>query len=191
MWPWEHLAVGYVLVSLLWRLRGRRPGALATVAVAFGTQFPDLVDKPLAWVFDVFGSGIAAGHSLLVALPLCGLLVALAAPTRYAGVAAAFVVGYLSHIPGDAIYPIFYGGDLRWKSFFWPLITNPDAGSVDLLARVTELLGKTSTLATSPEGATYIAFELLLLLTALALWALDGAPGLPLPRRDQPRLGGR
>lgn len=191
MWPWEHLAVGYVLVSLLWRLRGERPDLLAAFAVAFGTQFPDLVDKPLAWAFNVLDSGLAAGHSLLIAIPLCTVLVAVAHYTGYTRAALAFAVGYLSHIPGDAVHPMLFGEPFRWKVFFWPISSGAGEGSVDFLARVVELFTKTSSLALGPEGGTYIAFELLLLLTAFALWALDGAPGLPRPKPDQPRLGGR
>ena len=48
MWPWEHLAIGYLAYSLLGRLAWRRPPTVGTaITVAFGTQFPDLVDKPL------------------------------------------------------------------------------------------------------------------------------------------------
>ena len=48
MWPWEHLTIGYLAYSLLSRLAWRRPPTVGTaITVAFGTQFPDLVDKPL------------------------------------------------------------------------------------------------------------------------------------------------
>ena len=191
MWPWEHLAVGYVLVSLLWRLGGKRPDLPAALAVAFGTQFPDLVDKPLAWHFDVLDSGLAVGHSLLVLVPLCTLLVVVAYRVGYTHAAVAFTVGYLSHIAGDAVHPMLFGEPFRWTVFFWPLSSGAGEGSVELLPRIIELFTKTSSLATGPRGSTYIAFELLLLLTALALWALDGAPGLPQFRPNQPRLGGR
>ena len=48
MWPWEHLAISYLAYSLLGRLAWRRPRPLREPpSVTFGTQFPDLVDKPL------------------------------------------------------------------------------------------------------------------------------------------------
>ena len=48
MWTWEHLAIGYLAYSLLSQLAWRRPPTVgAAITVAFGTQFPDLVDKPL------------------------------------------------------------------------------------------------------------------------------------------------
>ena len=75
MWPWEHAAVGYLLLSLGSRASGRGPPSTpAVLALLFGTQLPDLVDKPLSWEFDLFPSGYAVGHSALVAVPV-GLLV--------------------------------------------------------------------------------------------------------------------
>ena len=65
MWPWGHLAVGYLVYSGLSRWRfGRLPGSVATLAVALGTQLPDLVDKPLAWTVNVLASGRSLAHSL-------------------------------------------------------------------------------------------------------------------------------
>ena len=50
MWPWGHLGVAYLLYSLYSRGRFRRPPRPEpTLAVVFGSQFADLVDKPLAW----------------------------------------------------------------------------------------------------------------------------------------------
>lgn len=58
MWPWGHAAIGYLLFSMDTRLRyGRRPGGPATILLFFGTQFPDLVDKPLAWTLPLLPSG--------------------------------------------------------------------------------------------------------------------------------------
>jgi hypothetical protein len=57
MWPWEHLAVGYLLYSVSCVLWGRYPTRIGVAALAFGTQFPDLVDKPLGWWLGVLPSG--------------------------------------------------------------------------------------------------------------------------------------
>ncbi|MFC6964015.1 hypothetical protein ACFQL7_23110 [Halocatena marina] len=54
MWPWSHAAVGYLCYSIGTRLVGRRPTTGPTVAVLFGALLPDLVDKPLSWVFGQF-----------------------------------------------------------------------------------------------------------------------------------------
>lgn len=77
MWPWGHLAVGYLLYSAAVRLRtGRPPRAAAVVLLLAGTQLPDVVDKPLAWVYHVVPQGYAVGHSVFVAVPV-GLVAAL------------------------------------------------------------------------------------------------------------------
>ena len=50
--PWGHLAIGYLCLSLAIRARWRvPPQGPAVIAVAIGTQLPDLIDKPLAWTF--------------------------------------------------------------------------------------------------------------------------------------------
>ena len=50
MWPWGHLAVAYLCYVLSIKLRGDGEQTLLTlVAVAVGSQFPDLIDKPFAW----------------------------------------------------------------------------------------------------------------------------------------------
>jgi len=50
MWPWEHLAFAYVLVSGYYRLAWRsRPTDAAAIVIAVGAVLPDLIDKPLAW----------------------------------------------------------------------------------------------------------------------------------------------
>ena len=63
MWPWDHLAFGYVWYTLASRgWDGRPPSNAAAIALAVGTQFPDLVDKPLAWWLDVLPAGRSLGH---------------------------------------------------------------------------------------------------------------------------------
>jgi len=71
MWPWGHLAVGYVAFSVFVRFRlGRQPSGHAALALAVATQLPDLIDKPLAWQFGLLSSGISVAHSILVGVPL-------------------------------------------------------------------------------------------------------------------------
>ena len=62
MWPWEHLAFGYLLWSLWLRARGRSlPGDWEALVLVFATQLPDLVDKPLAWQLGVLPGGRSLG----------------------------------------------------------------------------------------------------------------------------------
>lgn len=110
MFPWEHAAVGYILVSLWARVTGRRLDGWAALAVLVGTQFPDLVDKPLAWSFGVLPSGISMAHSILVSVPVSIVVVAVARRYGAATVGVAFALGYLSHIPADLLFNGFSSG---------------------------------------------------------------------------------
>ncbi|MFC6724741.1 metal-dependent hydrolase, partial [Halobium palmae] len=71
MWPWEHVAVGYIAYSLLSRTPvARRPGRRESVAVVLGALGPDLIDKPLSWGLGLFADGYSMGHSVFFAVPL-------------------------------------------------------------------------------------------------------------------------
>lgn len=194
MWPWEHLAVGYVLASLLWRARGRVPDGPTALAVAVGTQFPDLVDKPLAWGVSVLERGISVAHSVLVAVPVCLLVVLLA--RRYGDgndqrIAAGFALGYLSHIPADAVYPVLYGDGLRVDSFLWPIAAPPGDPKGGFVAKIPEFLAQSLALVTGPRGALFLVLEALLVGTALVFWVRDGVPGVPRFRSDRPQPSDR
>jgi len=65
MWPWGHAAVGYLAYSLGYRASDRRLTGAAVIALGVGTQFPDLIDKPLGWTFGVLPGGRTLAHSLL------------------------------------------------------------------------------------------------------------------------------
>ncbi len=181
MWPWEHLAVGYLLCSACFRLAGRRVDAPAALALAVGTQFPDLVDKPLAWSFGVLPSGVSLAHSVLVA-PIVALIVALLARRAgHAPVGVAFAVGYLSHLPADLVYPLLVGGPIVPQAFLWPLVVVPSSASGSLLTTVLMFAERSAVVAAGPRGALYLGIELLLLSGATALWIADGRPGLRWP----------
>jgi hypothetical protein len=177
MWPWEHLAFGYVLYSLVCRARGRSPAGAATVAVAVGTQFPDLVDKPLSWTFGVFPTGYSVAHSAFFAPIVVGLAYALTARAGRVGLGAAFSVGYLSHLAGDIVYPAIVGNGLSPDSVLWPLAhsagTPPEAGLFELFERYfSAWAAQILTLDPSP----LLLFELALAALVFALWVLDGMP---------------
>src|SRR6056297_3615611 len=97
MWPWGHAVVGYLAYSGTTHVGWKRPPShAATVALLFGTQFPDLVDKPLAWSLGVLPSGRSLAHSTLTAVLLvCVLYVVFA---RRRAVVGAFALGYASHL---------------------------------------------------------------------------------------------
>jgi hypothetical protein len=186
MWPWEHLAVGYLVVALALRFGWHRsPDAWTAIAVAVGTQFPDLVDKPLAWQFDVLQSGTSVAHSVFVAVPLSIVVVAVAWRLDRTVVGAAFVVGYLLHLPADAAYGVVYGNGLNFDNLLWPLVTGPGADYGSFVENFQYYLTKFSGVLDSPRGLAIVVFEVSLLGGAFLLWLLDGIPGVP--RIGRPR----
>lgn len=179
MWPWEHLAFGYVLYTLGRRGLGEGPPSdWPVLALAVGTQFPDLIDKPLAWEFGVLPSGLSLAHSLLFALPVTAAAVAVATRGGRRPVGTAFSVGYLSHLLGDVLYSPLTGGELSMGFLLWPLVPRP-AGNGELLATVGRLWVSFVEFLGTPRGRLYLAAELAFLALAFGLWLWDGAPGLP------------
>lgn len=180
VWPWEHLAVGYLLYSGLVRARtGRTPTGDAVVVLAAATQLPDLVDKPLAWSLGLLPGGTSLAHSLLVAVPA---VVAVALVARRRGHPArgqAFAVGYLAHPPGDVLYPVLLGGDPKVAFLLWPVVPADPSGVDGVLPHLQELAATFVGHLATPAGVAYLALEAGLLSAALLAWVLDGAPGLP------------
>lgn len=183
MWPWEHLALGYLLLSLYVHIRHRRaPGEHATLALAFGTQFPDLVDKPLAWGLGVLPAGVLA-HSIFVAMPVVAVVATIAWRRGVPGVGTAFGIGYLSHLPADAIYGVVLGRQPDFTSMFWP-VTNPGPGvETGILSNATFYFTEYAVFITSPEGVFLLALEFALLGGATGVWWYDGVPGVAVLER--------
>ncbi|MFC7198031.1 metal-dependent hydrolase [Halospeciosus flavus] len=183
MWPWEHLAVGYVAVSILFRWHGRRVGALDAVAVGVGAAFPDLVDKPLAWAFDVLPSGTSVAHSVFVAVPLAVAVWFVAARRDRRSVGAAFAVSYLLHLPSDALYGPLTDGGFSIRAFLWPFVVGSGEGSGGFAGTVAHYFLAYLQFLGTPEAVEYLVFELFLLGTATVLWVADGAPPLDAVQR--------
>ena len=179
MWPWEHLALGYLLYSLSVRSSRRRPPVgLGVLALAFATQFPDLIDKPLSWTFHVLPSGLSLAHSLLFAVPASVSVFLVAWWRNVSHVGAAFAIGYFSHLLGDAIYPYLLGRALPPRFLLWPLYSR-EATVDSALFQIIELAAVFVDFLGTPRGKLYLLFELVLLTSALLLWLFDGHPGLP------------
>lgn len=183
MWPWEHLAVGYIFFSLLIRAwRRRPPHHIDVLTVVFATQFPDLLDKPLSWMLHILPSGLSLAHSLLFALPISFIVLIVATWRNVPSIGAAFSTGYLSHLSADAIYPYLLGRELLPRFLLWPLYSY-EANVDDALVQVIDLASSFVEFLGTPRGKTYLAFEGLLMLSFLLLWLLDGHPGFPDFRR--------
>jgi hypothetical protein len=186
VFPWGHVAVGYLCYSLYCHLRGHRPNGPATIALLIGTQFPDLVDKPLSWIFDLLPAGVFA-HTVFVAIPVSILVLVAARRYSHTELGVAFVVGYLSHLPADVFPSIVFSQEVRAWFLFWPVIprpgvdvsnpiVGPGAGAGLLTNAVYYFQDYVSNLLAS-EGVLYVVAGLGFLGAVFALWLYDGHPG--------------
>jgi len=182
VWPWEHLAVGYIAVSVLFRTVRVRVNTGHFLAVVLGSQFPDLVDKPLAWAFGVLPSGTTLTHSVFVAFPLC-LSVWLVCTWRgYGRIGFAFALAYLLHLPADVLYgTITVGNPPSVEIVLWPLVSKPSGSDpIGLLGETLYYARRYVHFLSRPEAVRYVLIECALLLTTALLWFLDGRPGFEL-----------
>ncbi|SDM92711.1 LexA-binding, inner membrane-associated putative hydrolase [Halogranum gelatinilyticum] len=174
MWPWGHAAVGYLLYSLYSRsVRNQPPTGLTVVVVGFGTQFPDLIDKPLAWTVSVLPAGRSLAHSLLTASLVIGVVVVLARRANRSPLAGAFGIGYLSHLAADGLYPFLEGEFASLSYLAWPLLPLP-AYETDksILAHFAAF-----------EFELFAMLEFGLVPLAFVVWVYDDYPGIDLLRR--------
>lgn len=173
MWPWGHLAMAYLVYSLYSRYRlGHRPTAATALVVAGASQFPDLVDKPLAWTLSVLPTGRSLAHSLLVLVALVALLSAVARVRNRGEVegplAFAFGVGAVAHAFGDALYSLIALNFRHAGFLLWPAVPPVEYEVEQSFAAHFALV------ELSPE----LYFEFLLVALAVAVWRADGYPGL-------------
>lgn len=167
MWPWGHLAVGYLLATGWHRRQSGTPlGPTAAVLAGMAALLPDFVDKPLAWWVGVLPTGRSLAHSLLFGAVLLGGVWWVTSRRRRQTLGVVFAIGYCSHLAGDAIYPTIAGNVGELTFLFWPLVALPDPEiGTSVWAHV---------LAASPVR---VGFELLLFGVAVAVWAREGYPG--------------
>ena len=169
MWPWGHLAVGYLLYALVCHYRfDRPPVGVAVLLVLIGMQFPDLVDKPLAWTLPFLPSGRTLAHTLFVAVPLSLAVYAYCQRHGRPEWGVAFGLGYLSHAAADALQPLLTGEFAGARFLLWP--ADPAPPYDESTSIVSHFLAM--------ELTPWVAFEMLLFLVAVVVWAYDGKPGL-------------
>ena len=179
MWPWEHLAFGYLLFSLYSHSRWEAPPtAGSAVVVAVATQIPDLVDKPLGWWFGVLPGGRTFAHSLLTAVPSIAVVAIVGWFLNSRRATVGFAIGYLSHLVGDVLYPFVVKGEYSLAFLFWPITGTGGEFDEPPVTHITELVADFVGFLGTPVGVVYLVVELLLLISTVAVWWRDGSPGL-------------
>jgi len=173
VWPPGHLAVGYLAYAFLSHSRGEAPGAGPVLVVAFASQLPDLVDKPLAWYLGVLPTGRSLAHSLVVLVPVALVAFLLARRADRGREGVAFAVGVFAHAAMDAL-PILWNDGSSVDFLLWPVrpVELGPKGTPDPV----ELL-------VTQAGEPYFLLEFVLLAVALAWWYRDGCPGAGVLRR--------
>ncbi|MGQ3411839.1 metal-dependent hydrolase [Natrinema sp. LN54] len=184
MWPWGHLAVAYLLYTAVTHRRfSRPPRAIPAIALAIGSQTPDLIDKPLAWNFGILPGGRTLAHSLFVVALLVPTVVLVADRLEHRAVGVAFLIGYCSHLLTD-IPPAALSGEFAHAAYLlWPVLEQPPeepvAGILDAFLHYYAL-------------GPYEWVQFGLFAVAVIVWYRDGMPGLelvsdPLARRFETR----
>ncbi|MCO8244779.1 MULTISPECIES: metal-dependent hydrolase [unclassified Haladaptatus] len=183
MWPWGHLGFSYL--CYLASIEGRDEGEqtlLTLVAVAIGSQFPDLVDKPLASNAGILPTGRSLAHSLGTATVVIGVVRWIGRRRGREEEAFAFSVGYLTHSLADLEPGVVLGllsGDrsqLKRTTFlFWPFLPSPEYPHPHRSIRK-----RFSTL----ELDQYTMSQFVLFGIATVVWVATGIPGVGELRRE-------
>jgi len=146
---------------------------ICRLAAAVGSQFPDLVDKPLAWAVSVLPAGRSLTHSVFTAVAVSAVVYCVAARLDRREPALAFIVGYASHLAGDAL-PKLPAGDFDSLTFLlWPLLPLPEyEGAEPVVANLAEVVAAPAAyLLASPVRLAF-------LVAVFAVWSADGFPGV-------------
>jgi hypothetical protein len=168
MLPFGHAAFGYLCYSLYTRrYLSHPPIGLAVFALGLGTQFPDLIDKPLTWTVPLLPYGRSLGHSLFTLAALYTLLRIWSTYPDHRVLVNAFAIGYGTHLFGDGIGPVISGDYLTLGFLFWPITPVPVSS-----------VGSFSEFFLSLTLTPLLAAEAILTVCGLAVWFHDGLPGV-------------
>lgn len=173
MWPLGHVAVAYLCYALATRVRlDAPPGGVAVLFLVVGSQFPDLLDKPLAWYLGALPTGRTLGHSLLLLVPLSIGLYLLARRYGRPEYGVAFAIGALSHTIVDAL-PVLWDPEETGAHLLWPLtpVEPYESGAPSVLELFFESLSD-----------PYFLSEFVLAAIAFVYWRRHGYPGLEVVR---------
>jgi len=180
MMPWEHVLFGYIGYSLLVRVLGQEPPTTGeTIVVVLASGGPDLIDKPLAWQFDLFASGYALGHSVFTAAVLSSLAAVVARQRGRPRTGLAFGVGYWLHLPADVV-PSSLSEPIPYQRLLWPVVRGGDGYGTSFAFEAREnLTGYVRWVGGQFVGGApdpYFAAVLGAAGLALLLWVDDGLP---------------
>lgn len=170
MGPVAHAALAYLLWTGAVRLlRGRPPTDAESWVLLVASQFPDLVDKPLAWSLDVLPAGRSLGHSLVTAT-LIVVVLAYFLPEDRRSLVAAFGVGVVGHDLLDALAPLSRAEPEYLAYLLWPFLPQPpyETSRALLPTFIASVSGEVS------------GVELVVFAVVIAIWVADGVPGLPI-----------
>ncbi|WP_435363051.1 metal-dependent hydrolase [Haloarchaeobius sp. DYHT-AS-18] len=177
MWPWEHLAFGYVLYSLSVRFTtGAAPRGDAVAVVGFATLLPDLVDKPLSWTFDITATGYSVAHSVFAAPVLLAAVSLLSRRVDRPHLFGAFAVGYGSHLLGDVVYPAIRGDGFWVHAVLWPVLEREGAPTSGIVANASRYFMRFLHELLTGGLSGVLLFELGLVAAVGVLWVIDGFP---------------
>lgn len=161
---WVHAAVAYLVYRVIVRsVSEEQPAGGDVIPLTGGALFPDLVDKPLAFIVSSLPSRSMA-HSLFVTVGLLAVVGALASRREQRGVAGVFALGYLSHLGTDLVDSVFIPEETL-SFLFWPVVT--EYHHIDTVGDLLALLSPTP----------YVLAQTVVTLVAIALWIGDGKPG--------------
>lgn len=136
--PLGHATLAYLCYVVYAAVTDNLPARLALLPVAFGSQFPDLVDKPLAY-FEILTYGRSLAHSLFSFVLVSSAVWLLARRLRdrlpdgtwqsaLARVTpAAFAIGYASHLLGDTYRFLLSGQFYAARFLLYPLFSVPES----------------------------------------------------------------
>lgn len=173
MQPVVHPVVGYLCYAVYARWTAGEPPASAPALVAIvAATLPDLIDQPL-YHAGVTPVGRTIGHSLLFAVPLVGLVWWLFRRRGRDRLGVAFAIGYGSHIATDVPWHVIAGDFHELGFLLWPVTPMPQYSGVKPLGTVPGIRLE----------ATTLWFEAVIFVAGIALWLVDGRPGLDVVRR--------
>jgi membrane-bound metal-dependent hydrolase YbcI (DUF457 family) len=161
---WVHAAVAYLLYRLILRLAGAgRLNGGAVLALISGALLPDIIDKPLSFIFSSLPSR-SLSHSIFTTVLVVVIAVYIARRLNRWEIGAAYTIGYLSHLGADLVDYFFIPGETL-LFVFWPLVT--DYHHIDTVHELLSLLSPTP----------YVLVQSMVTILGIGLWINDGKPG--------------